>query len=120
MGGKEVRIDIRYVGDRYYPTRWIKDILQTKIKETNKFGTFFVPRKLDQVWMLYYMNVHHPHRPDARKHKHMATIAKLSTELGLSPSEKSFRQFMKNKKYKIEIPEDTGVPVYQDWVRANP
>ena len=110
IDGKEVRIDIRYVGDRYYPTRWMKDILQNKIKETNEFGTFFVPSKLDQLWMLYYhMYVHK--RSSSQQNKTLKQLTKLATELGLRPSEKSFRQFMKNKKYKIEIPEDTGVPV---------
>lgn len=29
-------------------------ILQNKFKETNKFGTVFVPSKLDQIWMLKF------------------------------------------------------------------
>ena len=33
-------------------TGWMKDILQKKFKETNKFETVFVPSKLDQIWML--------------------------------------------------------------------
>ena len=95
----------------------MKDILKNKIAETNKFGTFFVPSKLDQVWMLYYhINVHHPRRPVTRKHKHMATIAKLADELGIRPSEKSFHQFMRKNEYEIEIPEDPDVPVNQDWI----
>ena len=62
------------------------------------------------------VKIHHPHRSLARKHKHLATITKLAKELDLNPTKKSFRQFMKNKKYKIEIPEDPDVPVNQDWI----
>ena len=115
IGGKEVRIDIRYVGDRYYPTQWMKVILQNKIKESNKFGTFYVPSKDDQVWMLYYhMHVHK--RSPSQRNKTLKQLTKLAKELGLKSTKKSFRQFMKNKKYKIEIPEDPDVPVNQDWI----
>ena len=115
IGGKEVRIDIRYVGDQYYPSRWVKDILQNKIKETNKFGTFFVPSKLDQVWILYYhMNVHK--RSPSQRNKTLKQLTKLADELGIRPSKKSFHQFMRKNEYEIEIPEDPDVPVNQDWI----
>ena len=115
IGEKEVRIDIRYVGDRYYPTRWMKDVLQNKIKESHELGTFFVPSKLDQLWMLYY-HVNVRQRSPSQQNETLKQLTELAKELGLKPTKTSFRQFMKKNKYEIEIPEDTDVSIYQDWI----
>jgi len=56
IGDSFIQIDVRYVGDGYYP-KWFEDKI-LKDKEKHKNG-FFIPSKVDHLVALAYHVYHH-------------------------------------------------------------
>lgn len=113
---KTVLLDIRFSGDEYYPTDWINNILKTRVHQENKFGTFYIPTKMNQIFMLYYHTfIHHPNRSKYQKQKHINTINNLIKETNLCTNmsilKVEFCKFLDHNKYTIKTPEDKGVPI---------
>jgi len=56
IGGKKIKLDIRYVGDRYYDEKWSKDILKRRVLSKNGV---YVPCNEDHFFsLLYHMLIH--------------------------------------------------------------
>lgn len=109
VNNKNVKFDIRYVGDNYYDNKWQEDILKRRIKYKN----MYIPSELDQLWMLYYhVNYQHRYR---KNNKHNSTINKLENKLGIKANKENFNKFMKQNNYKVVIPNDKEVSIVEKF-----
>lgn len=73
--GQHININVRFVGDRYYPVSWAKDILSQRELR----GCVYVPCIEDYFFsFLYHIIVHRSEIPDAE----ISTIRSLATQLG--------------------------------------
>lgn len=56
IGRKKIKLDIRYVGDKYYDEKWSKDILKRRVLSKNGV---YVPSNEDYFFsLLYHMLIH--------------------------------------------------------------
>jgi len=56
IGNNEIKLDVKYVGDRYYDEKWSKDILQNRVLSENGVYT---PSNEDHFFtLLYHVVVH--------------------------------------------------------------
>jgi hypothetical protein len=56
IGSKEIKLDIKYVGDKYYDEKWSKDILRRRVLSKNGVYT---PSKEDHFFtLLYHVIIH--------------------------------------------------------------
>ena len=114
IGNKFILLDIRFVGDEYYPSEWMRNVLKTRIQETNKYGTFYVPNKMNQIFILYYHLFIHQKRDESLKEKHMKTITRLRNEINQSVDinilKTEFCNFLADNAYTVSVPEDKSVP----------
>lgn len=73
VAGNDVHVDIRFVGDGYYPAAWAKDLLQNKVEQ----GGFFVPSDEDLFFsLLYHCAVQ---KPDF-KESHRQTLLRIAAD----------------------------------------
>ena len=74
IGNSFIQVDVRNVGDGYYPVGFEKELLNTKV--WNKNG-FFTPNKKSHIVGLAYHAVHHKNDNDYTSHLGDATIPEL-------------------------------------------
>lgn len=77
VAGKEINLDLRFVGDKYYDISWAKDMLDTKSIHNN---TIYIPRT-DHYFLslLFHCKVQKPFV----KNKYYEILHNLSKELNL-------------------------------------
>ena len=91
-----IQIDVRYVGDGYYPKRFQKALLETR--EWSKRG-FFIPNPVHHRLALAYHAVHHKNKNSYRRYlgdaeiKNLLEALKNSTITWVKPSDPSVGQF---------------------------
>jgi len=118
IGDKIIALDIRFVGDKYYPTKWMKHILKTRVKMTNKYGTFYIPTEKNQIWMLYYhtfIRLRPEHKRKKTKHQLLKLLKNNNMSQDLQNLKIKFCQFIHKNKYIIENPEDIGVQIKKNY-----
>ena len=118
VAGREFRIDIRYIGDRYYCSEWSKEILKTRVKTANGI---FIPNPENQFYSLLYHALIHKQKSMSDdypiKLKSLAKPVLSSKELtngkitsdNFNAFQSHLVNFMKQKGYAFVEPLDRSV-----------
>ncbi|MDC0859215.1 hypothetical protein OAP45_00080 [Candidatus Pelagibacter sp.] len=103
---KKIKIDIRYIGDRYFDIRWQKDILANR-----KISLYYyIPDDKNFVYSLIYHIVYHKSFLDKKYINILKKKLKLRS-LNLIVLKKLIDNFLSLKKYKIHRPLDLTIPI---------
>lgn len=73
VAGKNLHVDIHFVGDGYYPAVWAKDLLQGKVSHNG----FFIPSDEELFFSLFYHCAVHK---DGFKDAHQKTLLRIAHE----------------------------------------
>lgn len=113
VGGKEISLDIRYIGDKYYDPTWAKDMLATKVNRRN----VMIPDESHYFFsLLYHAKVQKPQV----KEKYIGILQNVAENLGFdwynstmlkddTQIGKIIGGFMATQQYYYEDPVDQGV-----------
>lgn len=124
VGGDQISVDIRYVGDGYYPAPWQVDMLQRR----RTLDGFFVPAPDDLFFSMFY---HCKIQKPVVKPKYVPKLTALADELRFSwfdpeilgDDEKSARLlagYMRARGFTFEDPVDKGVHSNEVIIEALP
>lgn len=113
VGGKEVLLDIRYLGDNYYDAIWQKNMMAGRILYQN---WLYIMNEKDYFYsLLYHALIHKPHlSKDYQKR-----LIKMEKNLKLSPIDTEIlmknllMQYMELCQYEFVEPDDLSV--YFNW-----
>lgn len=110
VGGKPVKLDLRYLGDGYYCTQWEQDMLDRRVAR----DCYFVLNEVDYFYSLIY---HAILQKRSFSNEYRSRLLQMSKQLGLyvdDPSEKVFinllQIYMRNKGYRFSYSQDYLVP----------
>lgn len=109
VGGRQVKIGIRYVGDLYYDTKWEQKMLEHRV--WNQAGFYVMDEENYFYSLLYHALVQKKKLSEeyARRLKTMGSELKMLME-----SEEDFirclENYMLEKEYKVCYPVDTTIP----------
>ncbi len=111
IGGNEVTLDIRFIGDGYYDVEWGKQILKNRVKWKN----FYVPGKTDLLYsFLYHILVH---KREVTKENRIRV--KKMAGIVVRAEEKRYRdedlwcmldKYMETRQYNYVRPEELNIP----------
>ena len=102
---KIIKLDVRYIGDGYFDTKW-----QKKILESRKFYRgYYIPCKENLTYTLLYHIVYHKGYIDKKYTVFLKKINKLKT-INLNEIMIMVNRHLKLKKYKISRPSDLTIP----------
>lgn len=102
---KVIKLDVRYIGDGYFDTKW-----QKKILENRKFYRgYYIPSKENLTYTLLYHIVYHKGYIDKKYTVFLKKINKLKT-INLNEIMIMVNRHLKLKKYKISRPSDLTIP----------
>lgn len=113
IGGEEISIDIRFVGDKYYDVSWQKDMLRYKVFRNG----LYIPREDDYFFsLLFHSKVQ---KPEVKK-KYYGILSVLAQQLhfdwfdhSLLSDDKTIGEilngYFKSNGYFYEAPVDKGV-----------
>lgn len=113
IGKKEIKFDIRFVGDNYVDSNWEKDMLNRRILHTLKQNiTIATPNIQDELYSLVYHIIIQKKNPS--KSKHIPRVQKLIQDINKNSIDfqdiKSVRtfldSFMKENSYEYKKPKD--------------
>ena len=99
IGKSNIPFDIRYVGDKYYDSKWAENIVKTRMN--NDF--FFIPNNENYYYsLLYHALIHKPSLSTDYYNRLMAINP-------IKPDMKNLKSFLKANNYKITRPLDKSV-----------
>lgn len=106
VGGREVKLDIREIGDGYYPEAWERKMLANRVR-----GGVWALSPVDTFYALVY---HVLYMKPAIKPDYLEMLPKLAKEIGVggtSPDEwlLALETFLAKNNYRISIPRDSSV-----------
>ena len=102
---KKIFVDLRYIGDNYFDTKWQKEVIK---KKTN-YSNYFIPDKNNRIFLLFYHIVYHKGYIHS---KYFNIIQKnLKTNLKFDLIKKKLDLFLKKNKYEITRPNDLTIPI---------
>lgn len=111
IGGVEIPIDVRYVGDNYYDEKWERDMLNRK----KRYGEYYVIGDQDEKYsLLYHVLLHKPSISD----KYKTFFDNNFNGMGTDELINELAVYMKKNSYCPVIPDDKGVCFNQDNYRA--
>lgn len=124
VGGEEISLDMRFVGDKYYDAAWENNMLQNKIFKTG----IFVPAEDDYFFSLLY---HAKVQKTEVKPVYIDILTRIAENLGFSwfdaevlkdneKTGKILAGYMKNHTYYYEDPLDEGVVKHMDVINFLP
>jgi hypothetical protein len=112
IGGREVSISVRYIGDDYYCAQWERDLLARRAK----LGAMFVPSTENMFYsLLYHVLVHNRTISDRLKQSLGETGSSVKFEGDLAKSDEQLwcwlDRFMTDKGYEYVRPKDLSIPL---------
>lgn len=118
---KVVSLDLRYVGDGYYPTNWQLNILQSK--ELHHDG-FYVMNKLNYLYSLTY---HAVIQKRAISKEYIDFLLKLSDEIGVKVDTsnqiksliENLEEYMINNNYNYTYTKDKTVVLNRKYISSH-
>lgn len=124
LGGRDIAVDIRFLGDGYYDPLWASRILLTRIMDQR----LYVPESADWFFSLLYHSL--AHKVDISQ-KNKEELLRLSGELRLDWSDSSnlpapqtlvdfLAGFMASEGFKVSVPVDQGVQLQRTVSRKLP
>ena len=109
------RIDIRYVGDGYYPISWERSFIENRIY--NKDINAYVLNETDHYYALLYHSI--IQKPELTN-KYLNRLCKLTgKEMTQDQFVEDLRDKLKNSNAFISLPEDCGVYVNTEIIKNN-
>ena len=117
IGGKDVKLDLREIGDGYFDTAWQRSMLANR--RCNAKGVF-VPAAEDEFYALVY---HVMYMKPLIKSDYCAKLPAMAASAGIagacSPGDwaTALENFMKQRDYTIPVPRDRSVHINE--FRAN-
>ena len=103
---RNIKIDLRFIGDDYFDSKWQKKILANR-----KFqGFYYVPNKNDYLFAVLYHIVYHKGYIDKKYSNLLKNYFKLKT-LEFKIITKIVNKFLLEKKFEITRPSDLTIPV---------
>ena len=103
VGGVELRIDLRHVGDRYYDANWQGNMLQSRVRLPS--GIYTPDRENHFFGLVYHALVHKQTvAPD-----YLERFERLERDTGLRADAASLATFMNERGYLLAPPEDRSV-----------
>jgi hypothetical protein len=111
--GREVSVDVRFIGDNYYDKQWEQDILKSRVQRK----CFFIPEEIDLIFSLLYHTLVHKRQVSDDYRKTITHLAKNAALLNnetkpLSDSElwAMLDAYMLKKQYKYVRPSELNLP----------
>ena len=111
IGGREVSVDVRFVGDNYYPISWEKDILHSRVEHNG----FFIPNPEHHFYtLLYHACVHKRSISDTYR----VQLTEMASQHGVlhdtvltdAAAWKILDTFMNKKSYQYVRPDELTLP----------
>lgn len=121
ISGNNIPVDIRFVGDGYYPCSWQKDMLENR----REYENYFVPDLEDYFFsLLYHCTVHKRQVAE----KYVALLGEIANEkqwgwyqdVDIHDNAQVgnlLKGYIKSKNYYYERPIDVGVHINKEVVR---
>lgn len=109
IGGSEIPMDFRAVGDGYYDAPWERDILETRVLSK---GLFYIPNAENQFYSLLY---HAYVQKNEVKQDYVPKLEKYGGDLGVVFNKEKklafeiLDKFMRKHEYEYTIPNDKSV-----------
>lgn len=109
IGGSEIPMDFRAVGDGYYDAPWERDILETRVLSK---GLFYIPNPENQFYSLLY---HAYVQKNEVKQDYLPKLEKYGGDLDIvfnkekKPAFELLDKFMRKHEYEYTIPNDRSV-----------
>lgn len=109
VGSKRVRLDIRWIGDGYYPQNW--EIKMLENRQMSNDG-FYIPNSEDHLFsLLYHALLQKPHLSE--KYYRITNGLYHNFKQGHDMSEQELLsllyRYLQSNSYKLTIPHDPGV-----------
>ena len=102
---KVIKLDVRYIGDGYFDTKWQKKILYSR----TFYQGYYIPSRENLTYTLLYHIVYHKGHIDKKYINFLKKIHKLKT-IDLKEIMIIVNDYLKIKKYKISRPSDLTIP----------
>lgn len=103
---KIIKLDVRFVGDGYFDTRWQKRILDKRISKLY----YYTPNNENYIFSLIYHVVYHKGFIDKKYNNILKKKFKLKS-INLNKVTKIISNYLSLKEYKITRPLDLTIPV---------
>ena len=112
IGGQEVSVDIRFVGDGYYCEQWEREILSQRVRT----GNFFIPNEENLFYSLLYHALVHKRSVSDRYRRALGDMMPrvgLRGEIADSDERlwKCLDDFMRQKRYVYIRPDEVSIPL---------
>lgn len=116
IGGQEVSLDLRHVGDGYYCEKWQRDMLARRVKHDG----FYVMAQEDYFYsLIYHAILQKPRLSD----EYRQLLSRMAAELGFEKKTYTEKElialleaFMQKNGYTYIYPVDTYVPLHTKYI----
>ena len=103
---KVIKLDVRYIGDGYFDTKWQKKILDSR----TFYQGYYIPNRENLTYTLLYHIAYHKGQIDKKYIIFLKKIHKLKT-IEFKEIMIIVNEYLKLKKYKITRPFDLTIPI---------
>ena len=115
INNEEVKLDIRYVGDGYYDSKWEKNILDNRVKEKD---LFYRADDYNYKYSLAYHSIFHKYKFSEEYSSRLAYMfGKVRKKLEAGEVFKLVDDFMRKKGYYVSEPRDIYVEFSNKYVK---
>ena len=105
INNKFIYLDIRFVGDGYFDTKWQKKILDTRVINS----IYFAPNKENHIYALIYHIVYHKGYLDKKYSNYLKKNLKFK-KIDIKKLAKIINNYLSKKKYNVVRPSDLTIP----------
>tara|TARA_B100000989_G_scaffold298582_1_gene288570 strand:- start:2922 stop:4595 length:1674 start_codon:yes stop_codon:yes gene_type:complete len=105
INNKFIYLDIRFVGDGYFDTKWQKKILDTRVINS----IYFAPNKENHIYALIYHIVYHKGYLNKKYSNYLKKNLKFK-KIDIKKLAKIINNYLSKKKYNVVRPSDLTIP----------